>query len=139
MISLKLMLYCLAAGSLYLLVITLLLDFFERRFHLTAGIPDAMIETSGLSWTFMNFMMEALFYVAVPTVAYSFLFFIIPLSGIRAGMAAALFAFTLGAAPGMMGLSVRIKLPMPYLMFLLFSLLLKLSGTLIIISYLYSV
>lgn len=138
MISLKLMLYCLAVGSLYLIVITLLLDFLERWLHLKAGIPADMIESTGLSWSVMNFMMDALFFVAVPTVAYSFLYFLIPLSGVKAGMAAALFAFTLGAAPGMMGLSVRIKLPMPYLLFLLLSVLVKLSGTLIIIAYLYS-
>ncbi len=138
MISPKLMLYCLAVGSAYLLVMTLLLSLAERRLNLTAGIPAEMIESTGFSWSFMNFMMDALFFVAVPTVAYSFLYFLIPLSGIKAGMAAALFAFTLGAAPGIMGLSVRIKLPMPYLLFLLLSQLLKLSGTLIIIAYLYS-
>jgi hypothetical protein len=139
MISIKPVLYCLALGGAYLLVLSLLLEFADRKMKLTAGIPSEMLETSGPGWWFMNYLMEALFYVAIPTLVYSFLYFIIPLSGVKAGIAAALLAFTLGAAPALMGLSVKVKLPMPYLLFVLLSLLLKLAGALTIIAYLYSV
>ena len=82
--------------------------------------------------------MEFLFFVTIPTVSYSFFYLIVPFSGIKAGMAATLFAFTLGAVPLVMSLSVRLKLPMQYLLFLLLSYLVKLGGSLAIIAYLYT-
>jgi hypothetical protein len=97
-----------------------------------------MLEESGPGWSAIHFLMEMLFFAAIPTFAYSFFYMIIPLWGIKAGMAAALFAFTLGAAPALMCLSVRIRLPMPYILFTLLALLLKLGGSLIIIGYLFS-
>lgn len=138
MISIDLLLYCVVAAGIYLLAISLILDRIERKLSLSAGIPGELVEKSGFTVTFMNFLMEAIFYIAIPTVGYSFFYVILPLSGIRAGLAGALFAFVLGAAPIVMRLSVRVKLPMPYLLFLLFSQLLKLAGTLAIIGYLYS-
>src|SRR5690606_11622569 len=105
---------------------------------LEAGVPEALVEPFGWIWFIMNYMMESLFLVAIPTLAFAFFYFILPLTGLRAGMAAALFAFTLGAAPVLMGLSVRVKLPMPLLLFLLLSYLVKIGGTLSIIAYLYS-
>lgn len=138
MMSLSLLLYCLVCAGAYLLVLSLLLDFIEHKMKLSQGIPEPMIEPAGLGVSLVNFMMEFLFFVAIPTVVYSFFYFLIPLSGVKAGMAAALFAFVLGAAPAIMGLSVRVKLPMPYLSFMMLSLLLKLGGSLIIIAYLYN-
>ena len=138
MVSQKLLIYCLLSAGGYLLIISLALNYLERKLHLTDGIPQQLIETSGFGWSSVRFIMEALFFVIIPTIAYSFFFLIIPVSGIRAGMAAALFAFTLGAAPAMMGLSVRVSLPMPYILFVLISLLIKLTGSLIIVGYLYS-
>jgi hypothetical protein len=138
MVSQQLLLYCLLAAGGYLLVISLVLNFIERRLKLTQGIPSELIESSGFSWSAVRFVMEALFFVVIPSIAYSFFYLVIPVSGIRAGMAAALFAFALGAAPTLMGMSVRVSLPMPYLLFVLLSHLLKLTGSLVIISYLYS-
>ncbi|MEW6051803.1 MAG: hypothetical protein AB1644_12190 [Candidatus Zixiibacteriota bacterium] len=137
-ISYKLLLYCVVSGGLYLLVLSLLLDLVERKLRLTAGIPVSMLEADGLIWSLMNFFMESLFYVVIPAIAYSFFYAILPLSGIKAGMASALFAFVLGAAPALMRMSVRVKLPMPYLLFIMLSHLLKLGGTLSIIAYLYA-
>jgi hypothetical protein len=70
--------------------------------------------------------------------AYSFFYFLIPLSGVRAGMAAALMAFGLGAVPTVMSISLRLRLPAPYLLYILLSVLIKLAGSLTIIAYLYS-
>jgi len=138
MMSMSLLFYCLVCAGAYLLVLSLLLDLVEHKMKLTQGIPEQMVEPAGLGASLVNFMMEFLFFVAIPTVVYSFFYFLIPLSGVKAGMAAALFAFVLGAAPAIMGLSVRVKLPMPYLSFMMLSLLLKLGGSLIIIAYLYN-
>lgn len=134
----ELLVWCLGCGSAFLLVISLLLDFAEKKLRLTDGIPTELIENDGWAFFGMNFIMEALFYVAIPSTAYAFFYQLLPISGIRAGLAGALFAFVLGAAPLAMRLSVRLKLPMPYMLFLLVSHLLKLGGSLAIIGYLYS-
>lgn len=138
MLSLELLSYGLLASGAYLLVISLILDFVERRLKLTAALPKEMVEATGLSFTFVNFLMELLFYVAIPTIVYGFFYYLLPFYGVRAGLASGLFAFVIGTAPAMMGLAVRVKLPMPYLMFILFASLLKLLGCLGIIGYLYT-
>jgi hypothetical protein len=138
MLSYSLLLYCILAGGLYLLVLSLLLDLIERKLRLTQGIPAEMLEADGLIWSLLNFFMEVLFYVVIPAIAYSFFYAVLPVSGVRAGMASALFAFVLGAAPAIMRMSVRVKLPMPYLLYVMLSHLLKLAGTLSIIGWLYA-
>jgi len=138
MVSFELLMYCAVIGGIYLLVISLLFDFLERRLKLTAGIPKEMLEEEGCLWTAMNFFMEVLFYVIIPAVAYSFFYLILPLSGAKAGLGSALFAFILGAAPVGMRLSVRIKLPMSYMLFIMLSHIVKLGGSLAIIAHLYT-
>ena len=61
----------------------------------------------------------------------------LPLSGIRTGVAGELFAFTLGALPAIVGLLTRTRLPALLFSYLLFGVLLKLAGCLAIIGYLY--
>lgn len=138
MISFELMLYCVLMSGAYLLSISFLLDWLERKLKLSSGLPEEIVETTGVGWTLANFTMELLFYVAIPTIVYSFFYYLLPFYGVRAGIASALFAFGLGAVPALIGLAVRVKLPMPYLMYLLFSVLLKLIGSLAIIGFLYT-
>ena len=138
MVSFKLLAYGVLAAGGYLLTISLLLDLIERKLKLSAGLPKELVETTGLSFTLANFLMELLFYAAIPTIVYGFFYYLLPFYGVRAGLASGLFAFALGAAPAIMGLAVRVKLPMPYLLFLLFSILLKLLGCLAVIGYLYT-
>ena len=132
------MLYCLISGGVYLLIATLVLELISKKTKLLSGIPSAIIEEGGGIWLVLFFIMEFLFFVTIPTVSYSFFYLIVPFSGIKAGMAATLFAFTLGAVPLVMSLSVRLRLPMQYLLFLLLSYLVKLGGSLAIIAYLYT-
>jgi hypothetical protein len=138
MISFELLLYCAGIGGIYLLVISLLFDLLERKLKLTSGIPKEMLEEEGCIWSAMNFFMELLFYVIIPSVAYSFFYLILPLSGAKAGLASALFAFILGAAPVGMRISVRVKLPMSYILFTLLMHIVKLGGALAIIAHLYT-
>jgi len=137
-ISTKLILYCLVISGAYLLLISLLLEMTGRILKISRGIPHELIESTGWLWFATNYAVEFLFFVFIPTLAYSYLYVILPLSGIRAGMAGALFAFVLGAVPTLMGLAMRIKFSMPYLLYFLLCLLLKLSGAMVIIGYLYS-
>ena len=138
MLSYELLLYALAVGGGYLLIVSFVLELVERRLRLTRGLPEDLIEVDGWIWWGINFIMELLFYVGIPLVAYAFFYFALPFSGMRAGIAGALFAFIVGAAPVLLALSVRVKLPMPLLLFQLLSYLIKISGTLSIIAWLYS-
>ena len=89
-------------------------------------------------WFFMTFVIELMFFVVIPTMAFGFFDAILPLTSVRTALAVALCAFTLGALPLVMSLSVKVKLPIPFLIYSLFGLLIKLGGTLAIIGYMYS-
>lgn len=138
MISVELMFYSLIAAGVYLLIVSLLLDIVERRLKLAAALPEQMVEKGSATVTLANFVLELLFYVAIPTIIYSFFYYVLPFYGVRAGLASALFAFLLGAAPAMMGLSIKVKLPMPYVLYQLLAGLIKLLGSLAIIGYIYT-
>lgn len=137
MISVELILYCLASGIAYLLGISLLLNYVHNKLRLLRTMPASLLEDTSTGWFIMTYLMEVLFFVTVPTLGYSFFYVLFPLSGARAGLAVALTAFTLGAVPLLMMLSLRIKLPMPYLLYVLLSHLIKLGGCVAIIGYIY--
>ena len=136
-INVNLILYCLLFGGIYILLINILWEYLAKIFKLQQGIPDEMLEKMGLGWFITNYIMESLFYVAIPAIGYSFFYLILPFEGIRAGLAAGLFALIMGAVPIVMVISVRLKLPLAYLTFTLFGYYLKLTGALAIIGYLY--
>lgn len=138
MISAGLMAACVAAAGVYLLLISAILLRIENRMGLTNGIPTELLETTGWVWAGFTFVMELMFYVVIPTLAYSFFYVLMPFDGLRAGIAAGLFAFVMGATPALMGLSVRVRLPMPFLLFLLLSVLLKVCGCMLLIAWLYA-
>jgi len=138
MISTTQMLYCLVTAGVYLLVLSIILEFVCRKLRLREAVPAELIEESGGIWQILFFIMEFLFFVVIPTLSYSFFYLIMPFSGIKAGLAGTLFAFTMGAVPIVMALSMRIKLPMPYLLFMLLCYLLKLGGSMAVIGYLYT-
>jgi len=139
MITLKYVLYAILCGSAYLLTITVVLHVVEKWLKLTSVMPRQFVESVGIGWTLMNFVTESVFYVLIPTMAYSFFYFVIPFSGLRAGLAAALFAFVIGAVPLVIGLTLRVKIPALYLLWVLLSHLLKLGGSLAVIGWLYTV
>jgi len=137
MISTKLLIYCMLTGAVYLFLISLLLEFFGKRINAFRGIPREFAESGGSFWFTMNLTMELLLYVVIPSIAYSYFYILLPLSGIRTAVAGALFAFTLGAVPALMSLLNRTRLPVLMFAYLLLTMLLKLTGSLLIIGYLY--
>ena len=137
MISHALLIYCLVIGGIYLVAITILMEIAGRILKINRGIPEELLEKDDFGARLTSFLIEYLFIVAVPTLAFAVLFTVLPLTGVRSGLAAALFAFALGGVPPMVVLSIRLKLYMPYLLFLLLSHLVKLAGSLAIIGYLY--
>lgn len=138
MISTNLMIYCLVSAGVFLLIVSILLRLLNKAFKIDQTIPSELTEEFGVGWFIMNYIMEFLFYVAIPTIGYSFLYMLLPFEGVRPGIAIALLGLVIGAAPIIIGMSVRIKLSMVYLIFFLFSYFIKLTGSLIIIGYLYS-
>jgi hypothetical protein len=134
----ELIIYCVLAAGAYLLVVSIAFQLLENKLRLSESIPAQLVEKPTLGWFIINYVTELLFYVVIPTLAYSLFYVVLPLSGVRAGMAVALVAFTLGAVPLLMGLSMRVRLPMIFLLFALVSFLFKIGGALIIIGYLYS-
>lgn len=136
--SFGLFLYCLAGAGGYLLVISWFLLFIERKFDLTRTAPPEIVESSGLLWSAVTFVMEALFLVVIPTLAYAALYAIMPVTGVRGGFAVALTAFVLGGMPLTMKLAMRLRLPTSFFMFQVFALLIKTAGCLAIIGYLYA-
>lgn len=138
MISYQLIAYCFITAGIYLLAISLLIEWVGKILNITRGIDVKLIESTGSGWFLINFLMEFLFFVAIPTMSYSFFYIIFPLSGLRAALAIAVVAFTFGAVPVVMGISVRLKLPMPFLLYNLTGYLLKISGAVLIIAYIYN-
>lgn len=138
MINTTLLLYCFTGGGIALLLVSFIMEFISSKLKLLDGIPKEMLEESTTAWFTLNYLMEFLFYVVIPSVGYSFFYLMLPFEGLRVGLAASLFALIMGAVPLVMILSVRIKLPMAYLTFLLLSYFIKLIASMTVIGYLYS-
>lgn len=138
MISTELVLYTLLFAGGYLVIISLVLEAVGKGLQISQGIPAEMAEKMNVTWFVMTFVIELMFFVIIPVLAFGFFDAILPLTSVRTALAVALCAFTLGALPLVMGMSVRIKMPIPFLIFTLVGLLIKLGGTMAIIGYLYS-
>lgn len=130
--------YCLLLGGGFLLIFSLLWELLGRSLRINRFVPDELLEVTSAGWFFVSFLMDFLFFVVIPTFAYYFFFLIVPLSGIRLGMAIALTSLTIGMLPFTMSLSIRIKLSVPWLIYFLLGQFLKLAGAMTIIGYLYS-
>jgi hypothetical protein len=137
MISIELLLYCILVGAVYLFLMSLLLEFIGKRINAFRGIPRELAESSGSFWFALNLTMELILYVVIPSIAYSYFYILLPLSGVRTAVAGGLFAFTLGAVPALLSLLNRTRLPILMFAYLLLTMLLKLTGSLLIIGYLY--
>jgi len=137
-VSFELITWCLVAGAAYLLIIDLLWYKLENIIPMFGGFPDHLLESRGVGWFVSTYVIEFVFFVMLPSVIYGWFYTVIPFYGIRGGVAAALFVYILGMIPvGMLSL-FRIKLPVMYILYLMFGLLIKFTGIMIIISYLYT-
>ena len=137
MISTELLLYCIGAAGAYLFVISLVWEYAGIKLNINRGMPVEMLGPNGKALFMTNFLMWLLLFVVLPLLVYSYFYIMLPLSGIRTGVAGALFALTLGALPAIVGLLTRTRLPALLFSYLLFRVLLKLAGCLVIIGYLY--
>ena len=81
MLSYELLLWAMAIGGAYLLVVSFMIELIERKLQLNRSLPSELIETDGWVWWGINFIMELLFYVGIPLVGYAFFYFALPFSG----------------------------------------------------------
>jgi hypothetical protein len=137
MISLRLFWAALLWAGAALFVFEFLWYLLEKRLYLLAKLPPEMIEAYGAAYFVSRFIMQLAFLVALPTVAYSWFYVLVPFYGLRAGVALAVFIFLLGVVPFVSILVMRIRLPLSFVLFHLAGYLLKMLLVYSIIAHLY--
>jgi hypothetical protein len=134
----ELIVYSLIAGAVWVLIISFLYERIARSPIFASGLPESLVEKTDISLFFLQYLIDLLFYVAIPTLGYGFFAIIFPLAGVRPALAAALALFAIGMLPMTISLTSRIKLQLPFLLLYLFANFLKMAGTLAIIGWLFS-
>jgi hypothetical protein len=117
MISVQLLLTTLFWAGLALLIIELLLTLLEKKLALLDHIPHELLEEISVGYFVSKYIMQLAFLVAVPAVAYSWFYVMVPFYGLRAGVALAVFIFILGLVPFSASVLMRIKLPLAFILF----------------------
>jgi hypothetical protein len=100
--------------------------------------PRELIEVKNSGWYVSAFIIEFIFFVLVPSIAYGLFYTIIPFSGIRGGIACAMFLALCGILPTLILLIFRIRIPAVFMLYQIFGMLIRVMGTLAIIGYLYA-
>lgn len=137
MISFNLLMASLFWAGLALFVIEILWYLLEKKLALLDSLPRELLEETGVGYFFSKYIMQLAFLVAVPAVAYSWFYVLIPLYGLRAGVGMAIFIFILGLVPFSVSVLMRIKLPLAFVLFQMAGHLLKTIIIYGIIAYLY--
>ena len=137
MINLSLLLASLFWAGLALLVFELLWFALEKKLALLKDLPRELLEETGIGFFVSKFIMQLAFLVAVPAVAYSWFYVLVPFYGVRAGVSMAVFIFILGLVPFSVSVLMRIKLPLAFVLFQMAGHLLKTIIIYGIIAYLY--
>lgn len=133
-----LVVYCIVAGGIYLMLFDLLWSFLERLVPTFAHFPEDLVEKKTFSWYFSNFIVEFIFFVLMPSVIYGWFYSVLPISGMRGGMAVGLYLFFFGMIPLSMLILFRVRLPAVYILYQLAGLFFKVVGAAAIIGYLYN-
>ncbi|SYZ74659.1 membrane hypothetical protein [Candidatus Zixiibacteriota bacterium] len=137
-VSFELLGYCLLLGAIYLILVDLFWGWLESKAPLFGRFPRELIEPKTIGLFVSSFIIEFVFLVLLPAVVYGWFYIIIPFSGVRGGIAVALFLVMFGMLPLSILLLFRIRIPVVYVLFQLLGLTIKVSGVLVIIGYLYS-
>lgn len=137
----KLLLYCLAAGAVYLILIELALVKLEKilaRMGLWEDYPSELLRPVRTGTHTWNLLTQFIVFTLAPTLAFAWFYLLLPFEGARSGVAVGLWAIALGSAPLAILLGSRLRLPLPALAFYVIGQLIKLCGSLAIIGYLFS-
>ena len=93
MISFQLLLTTLFWAGLALLLFEIVWYKLETKLSLLKNMPAELLEETGLGYFISKYIMQLAFLVAVPSVAYSWFYVLIPFYGVRAGVGMAVFIF----------------------------------------------
>ena len=137
MISFQLLLTTLFWAGLALLGFEILWYNLENRLSLLKHMPPELLEETGLGYFISKYIMQLAFLVAVPSVAYSWFYVLVPFYGVRAGVGMAVFIFVLGLVPFSVSVLMRIKLPLAFVLFQMAGHLIKTILVYGIIAYIY--
>ena len=137
-VSFELLAYCLVIGAVYLIIADLILGWIEKRLPGMERLPKELLEIKNSGWYVSAFIIEFIFFVLVPSIAYGLFYTIIPFSGIRGGIACAMFLALCGILPTMILLIFRIRIPAVFMLYQIFGILVRVMGALAIIGYLYA-
>ena len=122
----KIIIYTVALGTAPLIAINIVQLIIEKIIKINAGIKDEhSVHYNGIFM--VQFLVDVLFFVVVPTLAYYWLYPVLPFVGFKAGVAVGIAAYILGSLPYAIQLSLRIKIPAILIVTTLFFNLIKLS------------
>lgn len=137
MLNAQLLLTCLLCGGLAVALVGIAHLFGEKYFVPQKGSGSRLVGKGGLRNFGQILFLDLAFYVAIPTIAYAAFYVILPFSGVRSGLATALIATLIGAAPTLLTLGTRTRLPVSFLLYQLLGQLLKAAAGLSVIAWLY--
>lgn len=130
----KIIIYTIALGTAPLIAINIVQLIIEKLIKVNAEIKaENNVRYSGIFA--VQFLVDVLFFVVIPTLAYFWLYPVLPFVGFKAGVAIGLAAYILGSLPYAVQLSLRIRIPAILIMTTLFFNLIKLSVALGIITH----
>lgn len=110
----------------------------EKHIPLFDYFPKDLVEPKNFLLFLYTFIIELIFFVFIPANAYYWFYTAIPFSGIRGGVAVSLFLVIIGIIPFAILMQFRIKFPIVFMLYQILAVLIKITGSLAIIGYLYS-
>ncbi len=137
-VSFSLLGYCFLVGGAYLLLIELLWHYLEKYIPTLRNFPSELVEPRDIGAFISVFIIEFVFFVLMPSVAYGWFYTVIPFSGVRGGLATGVYLILFGMIPLTLLILFRIRIPLVFMLYQLLGMLLKVLGVMAIIGYLYS-
>ena len=138
MLSAALFISCLVSGVAWVAVVTFFMNAVGRRLNIDDSIPVELREPQSGGTFVLTLFTESLFFVVMPTMIFGMLNVLVPLTPIRTGLGAGLFAFAIGTLPTLSTLTMKVRFPLSWTMFFALGQLIKVAGALTIIGYLFS-
>ena len=130
----KIIVFTIALGTAPLIAINIVQLIIEKIIRVNADIKDEYnVRYNGVFM--VQFLVDVLFFVVIPTLVYYWLYPVLPFVGYKAGIAVGIAAYILGSLPYAIQLSLRIKIPAILVVTTLFFNLIKLSAALGVITY----
>jgi len=137
-LSFKLLGYCMLFGGLYLFLIDLIWYKAEKFVPTLKNFPQEFLEPRDAGTFISAFIIEFVFFVLMPSIAYGLFYAVIPFSGIRGGISTGLYLILFGMIPLMLLILFRIRIPLVFILYQLLGLMIKVLGVMAITGYLYS-